>query len=401
MPPTKIQRWLDLLAFLTARRFGATRAEIMDGVPAYSRALAGDGPDESVRRMFERDKRELLELGIPLETREVSGEDPEEQAVYRLRSTDFYLPYLRILAAEETGPEGEGARGEATRGGAGDPGGPVATETPRVPGLTLPRVEIPAEDLGRAAEAARRVRDLPDSPLAPEADSAFRKLTFDLGPGWTEASGAELVARGDPAPVVERTRLLRKAMAAGKAVRFTYTGAYRPGTEERHVHPYGLLFRFNRWYLVGHDVDRDALRLFRLGRMEALSVNTRAPGTPDFTRPADFTLEPWRRAEPWSLPADDVEVVEVTVRFDFPRSLLVERAELGTLVDTEPGGVALRRFRVHQTDAFLRWLLSLQGEGTIVDPPELRDALGRMAREVAALYGGGAADREVRGGEAR
>ncbi len=335
----------------------------MDGVPAYALSLEEGTNPESVRRTFERDKQELLALGLPLETLPGTGDDAEEQATYRLRSTDFYLPYLRILS--------EG-------------GEPVQSE--RVRGLPLSPVELDAEDLRAAAEAARTIRDLPDVPFAAEADSAWRKLTFDLGPDWTDAGGAQLVARGDEPPVQERTRLLHDAMARGKTVRFAYTGAYRPGTEAREVHPYGLLFRFNRWYLVGHDVDRDALRLFRVGRMEAVEVNTARPGTPDFTRPPDFTLEPWRHATPWSLPAEEVEVTEVTVRFDFPRSLLVDRAGLGELVEERPGGVTLRRFRVHQTDAFLRWLLSLRGEGRIVDPPELDDAFGRMAAEVAALY---------------
>lgn len=363
MPPTKTQRWLDLIAFLTPRRYGATRAQIMDGVPAYALALESGTSPESVRRTFERDKQELIALGIPLQTREGSGDDPDEQATYRLWSTDFHLPYLRILS------EGEE---------------PIETEWIR--GLPLPRIDLEAEELLTVAESVQAIRDLPDLPFAAEAESAWRKLTFDLGPDWAEADGAELVARGDEPPVLERTRVLHDAMARSKAVRFTYTGAYRPGTETREVHPFGLLFRFNRWYLVGHDTGRDALRLFRVGRMEDLAVNASRPGTPDFTRPADFSLEPWRQANPWSLPAEGVNVTEVMVRFDFPRSLLVDRAGLGELIEERPGGVTLRRFRVHQTDAFLRWVLSLQGEGLIVDPPALGEALRRMAGEVAALY---------------
>jgi len=375
MPPTKTQRWLDLLAFLTPRHYGVTRAQIMDGVPGYARSLEQGTNPESVRRTFERDKKELLALGIPLETVEGSGDDPEDQATYRLRSRDFYLPYLRILRA--------GAEG----GGGADAGEPGETMEPeRIRGLPLPPLELEADELRTVAEAARTIRDLPDVPFAAEAESAWRKLTFDLGPDWIGADGTQLVARGDEPPVQERTRALHDAMARGKTVRFSYTGAYRPGTESREVDPYGLLFRFNRWYLVGHDRTRDALRLFRVGRMEDLEVNPARPGSRDFTRPTDFTLEPWRQATPWSLPAEEVEVTEVTVRFDFPRSLLVDRAGLGELIEERPGGVTLRRFQLHQTDAFLRWLLSLQGEGRIVDPPELDEALGRMAAEVAALY---------------
>jgi hypothetical protein len=47
----------------------------------------------------------------------------------------------------------------------------------------------------------------------------------------------------------------------------------------------------------------------------------------------------------------------------------------------------VRRFRVTQTNPFLRWILSLAGEAEILSPPGLAEGLEAMAREVAALYG--------------
>ncbi|TFG62977.1 MAG: hypothetical protein E4H28_07005, partial [Gemmatimonadales bacterium] len=67
---SKTQRWLDLLAFLLGRRTAATVEEIFAAVPAYRRAVEDDsnGSNESVRRMFERDKGELRTAGIPIES---------------------------------------------------------------------------------------------------------------------------------------------------------------------------------------------------------------------------------------------------------------------------------------------------------------------------------------------
>ncbi|MDT8341258.1 MAG: WYL domain-containing protein [Longimicrobiales bacterium] len=373
MPIDKIQRWLDLLAFLTQRRYPVTRGQIMEGVPAYAVALDGGARPESVRRTFERDKQELLELGIPLETVDLGTDDPDEQAGYRLRSRDFYLPYLRILA------HGRALEGDTAPAG------------PRVGGV--PQVEMELDDLAAAREAALLVRDLPGFPLAEEAASAYRKLTFDLDrvasaaesrPGATAT--APLVARDDPEEVSGRTALLARAMERRKEVRFRYHGAYRDAVTERRVHPFGLLFKFNHWYLVGRDVEREALRIFRLGRMGALEVNSARPGSPDFARPEDFSLEPWRRADPWSLPGDDATPVTVRVRFHFPRSLLAERNGSGELEAREPGGAQVRRFEVRQADTFLRWLLTQQGEAEPLDPPEVVEAFRGLARQVADLY---------------
>ncbi|HSG49965.1 MAG TPA: WYL domain-containing protein [Longimicrobiales bacterium] len=370
MPIDKIQRWLDLLAFLTQRHYPVTRAQIMEGVPAYSVALDEGTQAESVRRTFERDKRELLEAGIPLETVDLGTENPDEQVGYLLRSRDFYLPYLRIL---RKGWEVEGAEAAPRRT------------------LTLPQVEMELDDLAAAREAAALLRDLPDFPLAAEAASAYRKLTFDLAPAQAAPPAAPLVARDDPEEVSARTTLLARAMERGKAVTFRYAGAYRDATTDRRVHPYGLLFKFNHWYLVGHDLDRQALRIFRLSRMDGLAMNTVRPGSPDFTRPEDFSLEPWRNADPWSLPGDETEAVAVRVRFHFPQSLWADRNGLGELEAAEAGGAQVRRFQVTQVDAFLRWLLTQQGEAEPLDPPEVVEAFRGLARQVAELYVGAAA----------
>jgi proteasome accessory factor B len=362
MSISKTQRWLDLLAFLTQRRLPVSRAQIMEGVAGYREKLDAGTDPESVRRTFERDKQELQALGIPLATQPLPATEADEQTGYLLTSRDFYLPYLKILEA-----------------------GRPAGDRSRVP-LTSGQVELELDDVRRAAEGVALLRDLPDFPMAAEADSAYRKLTFDLGPAWSRPTPAPLVARADPEEVSERTERITRAMEAGKEIRFRYTGAYRNEVTERQVHPYGLLFKRNHWYVVGHDVDRDALRIFRLSRMDELEVNTKKPGTPDFMRPADFTMDPWREAEPWSLPGDDTEALEVTVRFDFPCSLGVARNAMGEPVGTEPGGVELRRFQVRQLDAFLRWLLTLQGDARVVSPPAVADAFRALVREVAALY---------------
>ena len=67
---TKVQRWLDLIAYLVGRRLPVSVGELMERLPAYAEPW-GQGDEKarkSVRRKFERDKDELRELGIPIET---------------------------------------------------------------------------------------------------------------------------------------------------------------------------------------------------------------------------------------------------------------------------------------------------------------------------------------------
>src|SRR4051812_49091197 len=58
------------------------------------------------------------------------------------------------------------------------------------------------------------------------------------------------------------------AVRAGRAVRFAYR---RPGEATgtvREVEPWGVVSWRGRWYLVGHDRDRVATRVFRLSRVD-------------------------------------------------------------------------------------------------------------------------------------
>ena len=98
MSTPKIQRWIDLLAALLGHRLPATFSELARDVPAYlaDGSVSADSPSASLKRMFERDKLELREQGVPIES---IGEDGSEESAYQLRTKDFYLPYLGIVSA--------------------------------------------------------------------------------------------------------------------------------------------------------------------------------------------------------------------------------------------------------------------------------------------------------------
>ena len=97
---TKVQRWLDLIAYLVGRHFPVPVEELMERLPAYARDWRGgdEKARASVRRKFERDKDELRDLGIPLETVTYTiNYGLEEAQGYRISKKDLYLPYLKLL----------------------------------------------------------------------------------------------------------------------------------------------------------------------------------------------------------------------------------------------------------------------------------------------------------------
>ncbi|MBA3258867.1 MAG: hypothetical protein H0T68_05290, partial [Gemmatimonadales bacterium] len=137
MNSPKIQRWIDLLAALLRHHYPVTFDRLIAEVPAY----AAEQKAESRRRTFERDKDELRQFGIPIETLDHVDGDVKG---YRLRIRDFYLPYLTLRSQGAAKPrklDREGYR-------------------------SLPTLSFEPEELQAVADAAARVRQLGDPLLS-------------------------------------------------------------------------------------------------------------------------------------------------------------------------------------------------------------------------------------------
>lgn len=367
--PTKLQRWLDIIAYLVGRRLPVSADELLSNVPAFAeRWRSGDRKDhESVRRAFERDKDELRSLGIPIRTVKYSTpEHPDVHEGYLMERRDFYLPYLRLVSEVSGRPPFRDRARPAT-------------------------VEIALEDAPLALEALQRVTSVPGFPLVREARSAFRKLAFDLDPqAFAPPQHVLFVERPGTAELAERLRTLTDALLARKRITFTYHGIYRGETTARDVASYGLLFQHGNWYLIGHDALRDDVRVFRVGRMDDVVISRKSPGSADYEIPADFRLDGYVGREPWDLGQDDEEPVVARVLFRFPLSLWAERNGHGTLERRELDGSTIRRFEVHQVNPFLRWLLSLEGDAEVLEPPQVKEELRLIAESIASAHGGAA-----------
>lgn len=207
MAAKKTERLLNLVICLLATRRFLTVQQIREAVPGYE-----SGNEEAFRRMFERDKEELRELGVPLETGSNSHWD--DDLGYRIARRDYMLPEITLEPDE-------------------------------------------AAALGLAARLWQ------SAPLAGATGSALLKLR---AAGVETPSGATALD-----PRIGATEPAFEACLAGvrdgQVVRFDYRTSGRSGTATREVEPWGVVSWKGRWYLVGHDRLRSATRVFRLSRI--------------------------------------------------------------------------------------------------------------------------------------
>lgn len=350
----KFQRWVDLLATLLGRHSVVPFEDIIREVPGY-----GDDPmAPSAKRAFERDKKELRELGVPIET---VGEEGDDDAAYRLSPKSFYLPYLGVQT---------------------DRGLAKPRKVDRYGYRALSELAFGAEELEAVAAAAHRVRLLDDPALVADVNSATRKLAFELplDAAAQRAEGEVMVRRPLMPANPETLRALSVALTKRKQVELEYYSMTENAVSRRVVEPYGLFFVDSHWYLAANDGGK--VRNFRVSRVRGCTPNGERPNTPDYEIPASFRLREHAGSKrAWELGAD--AAVEVTVELRGATGATVAAAKLGQPVK---GKSNQRRFSVRRQDVFVRWLLSFAGEMVPIDPPAICEAYRTQVGAIRALY---------------
>ncbi len=187
-----------------------------------------------------------------------------------------------------------------------------------------------------------------------------------------------------------------------EAVRTHATASFAYRAAPRRVAPVGLWFRFGHWYLVAWDLDRTAVRTFRVDRIEG-DVSRGDPG--DAVVPHDVDVEAALPDEPWEVEGEDR--VEMRIRVDAleARRVADEVGEDKVVDRLDDGSVDLV-LGVSSFASIRSWVLGLLDHATITEPPAFQDemvawlnALDR-ARPVAPgrCPGAGGRRRRQRGG---
>jgi proteasome accessory factor B len=234
MSAKRAERLVNLVIALLSTRQFITAARIRSTVPGYEPDDGSDRADEAFKRMFERDKAELREMGVPLETGRTSVFDTEDG--YRIARADYELPEIRLTGDEAA------AVGLALR----------LWESAQLAGAAHSAL-VKLKAAGIDVDTARSI------PLQPRLDA------------------------GEPAfePIYAAARDRRE-------LTFDYQRPDEDAPARRRVQPWGVVAWHGRWYLVGLDLDRGAERVFRLSRVVGTPKATGAAGA--FEPPSGLDL---------------------------------------------------------------------------------------------------------------
>lgn len=97
------ERLFSLVLALLATETGLTKNEVLSTVQGYRQRFRAGGDNANLERQFERDKDDIRDLGVPLETVESPGQAGNNQNLrYRIPRGAYELPSDITFSAEET-----------------------------------------------------------------------------------------------------------------------------------------------------------------------------------------------------------------------------------------------------------------------------------------------------------
>jgi len=308
----RTERLLDLITYLLNARDPVSWQEIKNHFPQdYSK-----GVEESNQRKFERDKAELISLGIPIDYHSGAG--------YSIEKERLFLPEVRFSPQE-------------------------SSLLMLSASAVLEQKDFPYR--GQLESALHKITSINDYISPPP-----REITITYG-GKDGSGRSKWVSQ------------IQDALDRRKTVKFVYHAFSTGKTSRRQVDPYGLIFRRGSWTLVGWDHTRANLRSFVVTRIKGMTIHSRRPGTPDYEIPAEFSVKQYQNQQQWELDLHDP--IQVTIEVSAHR-LPELRPQLVMAKQTNE---AVFELNVTNRSCLIYWVLSQKTDVKILSPAEIQDEL--------------------------
>lgn len=315
---------LDLITYLLNAREPVSWQEIKNHFPEdYAQ-----GVEESNQRKFERDKAELISLGIPIE--------------YHSSAT-----------------KKEGYMIDKEK-------------------LFLSEIQFSPEESSLLMLSATAVLENESFPYRDQLQSALHKIASLNEHVTRRPTEMTITYSGGRTPSASTTWVndIQDALDRRKRIDIEYHAFSTGKKTRRQVDPYGLIFRRGNWTLVGWDHLRQDLRSFVLTRIKHLSVNQRRPGTPDYEVPRNFSLKNYQNQQVWQL--DFHEPISAIIQVS-PHRLPELTPQLTNAEELSKG-----RFRLQVTNrsGLISWVLSQKTDVEVLEPPELQQEIREVLQKL-------------------
>ncbi len=341
------KRLLDMVMILLGARTPVTYREIREQFVAYQTLNV-----EAGLRAFERDKADLLELGVPIRYITPDEDDSLEDGGYVIDLKRFKMPEVRLTPDEISALV------------------LAASVAHAMPGGTYPKIV----DLA-LKKLAFDLPELPDTPMVfprPSAPSVLVHFPERRAVGVDRPDLGEIYAT------------LESATRLRKRITMKYQAATNGMLTARELDPYALVYREGAWLAVGWCHLRKEVRSFRVDRMHE-AVQAPKPKSPDFERPAEFDVKAYAQRSPWTFTTDPAEEVQLELS---PGAAEVGNEDFGlAAVKRQDGDRLVITFDCGNFEFAATRILAAKGAIRIVRGDRLRARVGDELAAISLHYG--------------
>jgi proteasome accessory factor B len=291
------------MALLATKRL-LTKEEIFSTVAGYA------GAQESMERMFERDKDDLRKMGIDIE---VAPIDPffEDEVGYRILPQRYSLEIPDFSPAE----------------------------------FAL---------LSLAGQSWR------NQTLSNQSQRALRKLE-SIGIEVDENVLAQHIVAIDNSNI--DFDILWDAVLDRRQLEFSYESQE---FSQRKLHPYGLTLFKGEWYVAGFDVDREALRVFKVRRMHSVTSTGKKN---IFDIPRDFDISTLFKEN------EEDKPIKVQLKIRKEKALSIR---LHATTESSDSDWEYVNTTYHNSDEALREILWHGPDVVCLEPPSIVDSIRNL-----------------------
>ena len=320
------ERLFSLVLALLATETGLTKNEILSTVQGYRQKYDLAGANANLERQFERDKDDIRELGVPLETIETAGQPGNNQNLrYRIPRGEYELPADITFSAEET--------------------------------MLLNLAAVVWREGSLSSESRRALQKLRSLGL-----SAVEPVLSYVVHGRAREAAFEPV---------------NTALEKNAVVSFSYLKPGEPLPRTRTVEPLALIQHQGRWHLYAREAGTTITKTFLLRRIVSGVLTTGASFTPPQGDQAEAGL--LELEEVWNTHSAEVEVVPSS---DAATRLLKRRG-------TEVQASDRLTLHYADANILANELAGYGPEVLVLSPPEVRAAVRERLNRTASTHQGG------------
>lgn len=251
---------------------------------------------------------------------------------------------------------------------------------------SMPTIDISEGELLALSIARKSLRHYKGTPFEQPLANAFNKLAASLPETLTanleQLSETISFKHGSHSQIDDQTlQAVTQAALQRRSVSFHYKKPGKNPVEKRTVDPYHVTNYLGKWYLIGRDHTRDAVRTFLLARASNATMLNSV-----YSIPEDFSADRylWNSFGIYSATGDYAVQIDFTPEVaEYISENLWHPSQTSTRLDD--GGIRLD-FRLGSLQEVAQWILSWGSNAHVHAPKELQQIVKSCALKIAYKY---------------